>query len=66
MAAEQVRSIVRLRTPTGSPTKDRSNRDKALANWQEIERLFSEWVPGGERVMLTKLHEWYHSQPDKV
>jgi hypothetical protein len=26
-------------------------------------RLLDEWVPDGERVMLTRLFEWYHAQP---
>lgn len=26
-------------------------------------RLLNEWVPDGERVMLTRLFEWYHAQP---
>jgi hypothetical protein len=65
-AAEHVRSIIRLRTPTGSAKKDESNRKEALKHWREIHRLFDEWVPGGERVMLTKLHDWYHSQPEKA
>jgi hypothetical protein len=64
-AAEHVRSIVRLRAPTGSARKDAGNRTKALEHWQDICRLFEEWVPGGERVMLTRLHDWYHRQPPK-
>jgi hypothetical protein len=62
-AAEHVRGIIRLRAPTGAPKKDEGNRKKALGHWREIHRLFDEWVPGGERVMLTKLHDWYRSQP---
>jgi hypothetical protein len=61
-AAEQVRSIIRLRAPTQLPKMDESNRNEALGHWQKIHRLFDESVPGGERVMLTKLHDWYHSQ----
>jgi hypothetical protein len=65
-AAEHVRGIIRLRAPTGSPKKDERNRKEALSHWREIHRLFDEWVPGGERVMLTKLHNWYHSQRENT
>jgi hypothetical protein len=63
-AAAHVRSIIRLRAPTGSPRKDKLNREQALDRWGQIGELFEEWVPGGERVMLTKLHDWYHAQPE--
>jgi hypothetical protein len=63
-AARHVREIIRLRAPSGSPEKDRANRKAALDHWGEIGDLFDEWVPGGERVILTRLHDWYHSQPD--
>ena len=61
-AAQHIRSIIQLRAPTGSPEKDRANSERALDHWHEIERLFDEWAPGGERVMLTRLYDWYHSQ----
>jgi hypothetical protein len=63
-AAEHIRSIVRLRAPSGSAKKDKNNRSKALEHWQEIHRLFDEWGRNGQRVMLTKLHAWYHDQPE--
>jgi hypothetical protein len=65
-AAEHVRNIIRLRAPTGTRRKDKSNRDKALDHWRSINRLFEEWVPFQERVMLAKLYEWYHSQPEQA
>jgi hypothetical protein len=65
-AAEHVRRIIRLRAPAGSPKKDEANRKTALDHWRAIHRLFDEWVPGGERVMLTRLYEWYHAQTDKA
>lgn len=63
--AEHVRQLIRLRAPTGSAERDEANREEALNHWGAIHRLFDEWVPGGERVMLTRLHEWYHTQPGK-
>jgi hypothetical protein len=64
-AADHVRSIIRLRAPTGSPAQDKTNREKALGHWGEVNDLFEECVPGGERVMLTKLYDWYHSRPEQ-
>jgi hypothetical protein len=61
-AAGHIRKINNLRAPTGSPKKDEANRKKALGEWASIQRLFGEWVPGGERVMLTRLYEWYRAQ----
>lgn len=63
--AEHVRSIIRLRAPTGSPAKVESNRSEALGHWGEINDLFEEWIPGGERVMLTKLYDWYHTHTEQ-
>ena len=61
-AAEHVRNIIQLRRPTDSPETDELNRDEALNHWNDIELLFDEWTPDGERVMLTKLYDWYHAQ----
>jgi hypothetical protein len=61
-AAGHIRKIVKLRAPAGAPKKDGANRKKALDEWSSIRRLFGEWVPGGERVMLTRLYEWYHAR----
>jgi len=61
-AAGHTREIIRLRLPAGSPQEDAANRKAAIDHWVAIYHLFDEWVPEGERVMLTRLYEWYHSQ----
>jgi hypothetical protein len=61
-AAGYVRKIIKLRAPAGSPKKDEANRKKAIGEWGAIQRLFGEWVPGGERVMLTRLYDLYHAR----
>jgi hypothetical protein len=61
-AAGHIRKIIKLRAPAGSPRKGEANRKKAIGEWGAIQRQFGEWVPGGERVMLTRLYEWYHTQ----
>ncbi len=64
-AADHIRQIIQLRTAPGSANQKRANREQASDHWLEIHRLFDEWVPGGERVMLTRLYEWYHAQTGK-
>jgi|GEM_PF-4415987 len=61
-AAEHIRQIVRLRTPSDSASADAANRQAALAHWQAIHLLFDEWEVDGERVMVARLYEWYHAQ----
>lgn len=61
--AEDIREIIRLRAPTGSAARDEAQRVQALDHWHGVREAFSEWVPDGERVMLTQLYDWYHSQP---
>ena len=71
-AAKLIRDFDRF-FPGGAPSQDEDEReqqveklpDKAWTVWRKFDDLFDEWVPGGERVMLTQLHDWYHAQPDE-
>lgn len=62
-AARHMEELIRLRTPSGSKRKDQANRELALDHWAEVGQLFDEWIPGGERLMLTMLYDWYRAQP---
>jgi len=56
--------------PGGRPAADNAKRSqqvdklpiKAWSTWRILNTSFERWVPDGERVMLTRLHEWYHAQ----
>jgi hypothetical protein len=58
--------------PGGRPAADDAERERqvdglpgeAWAPWRALRASFDRWVPGGERVMLTRLYEWYHSQAE--
>jgi Domain of unknown function (DUF4375) len=59
--------------PGGRPAPDDDERERQVAelpkeafdSWSEISDLFDEVVPGGERVLLTQLYDWYHAQDDR-
>ena len=59
--AEYVNNIILLRKPAGSKVNDEANRERAVAQWEKVLAAFGEFVPGGERVILTTLYQWYHS-----
>lgn len=69
-AAKSFRKFAK-KFPDGTPAKDEAEREEQVSNlpknaWKELYKfgeLFEEFEPGGERVMLTRLYEWYHKQP---
>jgi hypothetical protein len=60
--ARHVRSIISLRSPTGSPRRDKTNWLRARRHWVDIENLCDVMEPGRHVVVLTRLYDWYHAQ----
>jgi hypothetical protein len=68
-AAKVIREFARM-FPGGAPSLDDQEREQQVEDlpdkaWKVLHKfgdLFDEWVPGGERVLLTQLYEWYHAQ----
>lgn len=54
--------------PSGCPPVDVREAERLLGElppsacrlWGELARLWDEWVPGGERVMVERLYAWYY------
>src|SRR6266545_1039174 len=70
-AAKVIRQFAKM-FPRGAPAANEKKRARQVEKlpdkaWKVLERfgeLFDEWVPGGERVLLTNLYEWYHRRRD--
>ena len=43
--------------------KIESLSEDAFDPWEVIQASFGQWGPNGQRVMLTRLFDWYHAQP---
>jgi hypothetical protein len=68
-AAKVIREFAGM-FPGGAPSPDDEERERQVEQlpdraWKVLHKfgaLFDESVPGGERILLTQLYEWYHAQ----